>query len=221
MFEFEPIKIANISENGNVAKEFARFDALYERQCLEEILGSCLAKELFDSFELTEVDNVKAYRLKSNATDPIKNLVNGFTYEAPETDSTEIFDFAWIWGGCGCGCGGSECTQRVWKGFVQTNTILIGQTETTESKCFISDYIYYHHLLINRSITTGSGQQVLTGENSNTVSNFSKRIDRWNEFIFSVVGKVGETSLYRFLQDNKADYPTWKPNCNLNFKTKY
>lgn len=220
-FEFEPIKIAGVSENGSLANDLSRFIALYERQCLEEILGSCLSKELFDSFELTTVSGIKAYRLKSNATEPIKRLVNGCAYEAPATDAIEIFDFNWIWEGCGCGCGGSECTERVWKGFVQTNTILIGQSETTESKCFISDYIYYHYNLINRSITSGSGQQVLNGENATAVSNASKRIDRYNQFIFSVVGKLGETSLYRFLQDNKTDYPTWVPNCNLRFKDKY
>jgi len=231
MFEFEPIKIANVTQSGDVAKDLSRFIAIYERQCLEELLGSCLAKELFDSFELTTVDNVKAYRLKDAATEPIKRLVNGYTYEAPtEEDGNELASFWSVYGaifgfnyglGCGCGCESSDCTSRVWKGFVQETTLLIGQSDTIEKKCFISDYVYYHYLFVNRSITSGSGQQVLTGENSMPVQNFSKRIDRYNEYVLSVLGRRGQTSLYRFLHDNKADYPTWQPNCNLRFKDKY
>lgn len=230
MFEFEPVKIANVTQSGDVAKDLARFIAIYEKQCLEELLGSCLAKELLDSFELTTVDNIKAYRLKDDATVPIQRLVNGYTYTPKEQDGDEIASFWSVYGaifgfnygfGCGCGCGGSECTERVWKGFVQTTPLLIGQSETTESRSFITDYIYYHYLYVNRSITAGSGQQVLTGENSTTVSSLSKRVDRYNEFIFSVLGRKGQTSLYRFLHDNKSDYPTWQPNCNLRFKDKY
>ena len=227
MFEYEPIKIANVTQSGDVAKDLVRFIAIYERQCLEELLGPCLAKELLDSFEITTVDGVKAYRLKGNATEPIKRLVNGHEYTAPEEDTdNELSTFWKVYGpifgiGCGCGCNESQCTDRVWKGFVQETNILIGQSETTEKKCFISDYVYYQYLFVNRSITSGSGQQVLTGENSTPVQNFSKRIDRYNEFVFSVLGRAGETSLYRFLHENKADYPTWVPNCNLRFKDKY
>lgn len=228
MFEFEPLKIANVNQSGDVAKDLYRFIALYEKQCLEELLGACLSKELFDSFELTTVDDVKAYRLKSNATVPIQRLVNGYTYTPTEQDNNELSTFWSVYSAlfgwnysCGCGCNGSECTDRVWKGFVTTDTILIGQAETTESKCFISDYVYYWYLFTNRSTTSGSGQQVLTGENSTTVQNFSKRIDAYNRFIESVLGKRGQTSLYRFLHDNKDDYPTWEPNCNLRFKDKY
>jgi len=217
-FEFEPIKITNVSENGNVSNDLARFIALYEKQCLQEVLGACLYKELIDSFELLE--GATAYTLKDDATEPIKRLVNGYEYTAPENDNS-AFNFVWLFNGCGCGCGESSCTQRSWKGLVQTDSFLIGNAITTSKRSFIADYIYYHYLLINRSVTVGTGQQVLSGENSQTVSNFSKRVDRYNEFIFSVIGKQGETSLYRFLQDNKADYPTWKPNCNLRFKEKY
>ncbi len=218
-FEFEPVKIANVAENGSLKTELARFIALYEKQCLLEILGECLYKELIDSFELLE--NATEFTLKDDATEPIKRLVNGYSYTAPDETDCEAWTLSYLLGGCGCGCGSSTCTTRVWKGFVKTDQYLVG-TEMTESKSsFIADYIYYHYLFINRSFSTGSGQQVLTGENSTTVSNFSKRIDRWNEFIASVVCRQNETSLYRFLHDNKADYPTWKRNCNLTIKTKY
>ena len=175
-------------------------------------------KELIDSFEL--LTDATQYTLKADATEPIKRLVNGYEYDAPE-DTDCVFDFSWMWSGCGCGCGSGECNTRYWKGLVQTDTFLIGNAVTMSKRSFIADYIYYHYLLVNRSVTTGSGQQVLTGENSTTVSNASKRIDRYNEFIFSVIGRQGETSLYRFLQDNKSDYPTWVPDCSLNFKTKH
>lgn len=226
MFEFEPIKIANVTQSGDVSKDLARFIAIYEKQCLEELLGPCLAKELFDSFEITTVDGVKAYRLKEEATVPIQRLVNGHTYTQTEQDNDELSTFWKVYGpifgmGCGCGCGDSECTDRVWKGFVQSSTFLIGQSETVQKTSFLADYVYYQYLFVNRSITSGSGQQVLTGENSTPVQNFSKRIDRYNEFIFSVLGRVAETSLYRFLHDNKDDYPTWVPNCNLRFKDKF
>ncbi len=227
-YVYEPIKIANVSENGAIANDLARFIALYEKQCLMEILGACLYKELIDSFEL--LTGATEYTLKTDATEPIRRLVNGYEYDAPEGDNcfenSFVFDY-FLFGqrfipfGCGCGCGSDNCTKRYWKGFVQTDTFLIGTTVTTSKRSFIADYIYYHHSLINRSSTTASGQQVLTGENSTAVSNFSKRVDRYNEFIFSVLGRQGETSLYRFLFDNKDDYPTWVPNCNLRFKEKY
>jgi hypothetical protein len=76
-------------------------------------------------------------------------------------------------------------------------------------------------MLVNRTATTGTGQTVLGSENGTTVVNISKRIDRYNEFIFQVIGRKNETSLYRFLKDNKTDYPTWSPNCNLTFKDKF
>ncbi len=218
-FEFEPVKIANVAENGSLKTELARFIALYEKQCLMDILGECLYKELIDSFELLQ--DATEFTLKDDATEPIKRLVNGYSYTAPAETDCEAWTLSYLLGGCGCGCGSSTCTTRVWQGFVKTDQYLVG-TEMTESKSsFIADYIYYHYLLINRSFSTGSGQQVLTGENSTTVSNFSKRIDRYNEFVGGVLGKSNETSLYRFLHDNKADYPTWKRNCNLTIKTKY
>lgn len=219
-FEFEPVKISNVTENGSVKTELARFIALYEKQCLLDILGECLYKELIDSYELLQ--NATEFTLKTDASEPIKRLVNGHSYTAPQNDGSDYdWSLSFWFGGCGCGCGSSTCTTRVWKGFVKTDNYLIGGAVSESKSSFIADYVYYHYLLTNRSITTASGQQVLTGENSTTVSNFSKRIDRWNEFIFSVVGKQSQTSLYRFLQDNKADYPTWKRNCNLTFKTKY
>ncbi|MEC4050594.1 hypothetical protein OX284_014235 [Flavobacterium sp. SUN046] len=225
MFEFEPNKVANVTDNGNVASSLSRFITLYERQCLNEILGACLAKELVDSFELTEVNNVWDYRLKSDATQPIKDLVNGKTYDAPiNNDWQNSFWFIFFGlSSCGCGCNGDSnaCTTRVWKGLAQTNTILVGNATTTEKKSIITDYIYYNYLLENRSITAGSGQQVLSGENSTTVQNFSKRIDAYNRFIDSVIVKRGIVSLYQFLHENKANYPTWVRNCNLNYKTKY
>lgn len=219
-FEFEPIKIANITEPGSLKIELARFIALYEKQCLLEILGECLYKELIESFELVSGSSV--YTLKTDATTSIKRLVNGYEYDAPSNNDEVInWGLSYWFSGCGCGCGSSTCNKRFWKGLVQTDNFLIGTEIVTSQKSFIANYIYYHYLLVNRSQTTGAGQQVLSGENSQTVSNFSKRIDSYNEFVFSVVGRNNETSLYRFLQDNKADYPTWKRNRSLTFKDKY
>lgn len=218
-FEFEPIKIANVTENGSLNIELARFIALYEKQCLLEILGECLYKELIDSFEL--LSGSTEFTLKNSATEPIKRLVNGYSYTAPPQTDCEAWTLAFLFGGCGCGCGSETCTTRVWPGFIKTDQYLIGGEVSESKSSFIADYIYYHYLLINRSLSTGSGQQVLTGENSTTVSNFSKRIDRYNEFVSSVIGRVNETCLYQFLHDNKADYPTWKRNCYLTYKTKF
>lgn len=210
-FEFEPIKIANVSGNGNVAADLSRFIGIYEKQCLIEILGPCLYKDVMDSY--TFDDGTHAFKIKDDATQAIKDLVNGKSYDAPETNESN-------WG-CGCGCGSANCTKRYWKGFVQSDECLIGNALTTSKRSFIADYIYYHYLLINRTVTTGTGQQKLKGENSETFSNFSKRIDRYNEFVFAVVGRKNETSLYWFLQDNKTAYPTWDRNCSIKFKDKW
>lgn len=210
MFEFEPTKIANVSENGNVANDLARFIAEYEKKCLIEVLGSCLTKDLIDSFELTS--GASKYTLKTTATDAIKRLVNGFEYDAPENSNNDFSMY-----GCGCGCSSLNCIKRYWKGLIQFDVFLFG----TVQKSIVTNYIYYYYLLINRSTTTATGQQVLSGENSTTVQNVSKRIDAWNEFVFDVIGQKNKTSLYQFLKDNKADYPTWDANCSINFKDKY
>lgn len=205
-FEFEPIKIANVSENGNVQLDLSIFIGIYEKKCLIEVLGLELYQELAASFDFA----AGVFTLKSNATTPIKNLVNGVEYDKP-VDSISSFDFD-----------NSESTKRIWKGIVQTDSYVVGTEKATIKKSFIADYIYYHYYLTNRSITAGTGQQVLAGENSTTVSNFSKRIDRYNEFVFTILGGIGHTtSLYQFLQDRKSEYPTWVHNCQIYFKDKY
>ena len=218
-FEFEPVKIANIFDNGDVKADVARFIGIYEKQCLKDVLGECLYKEVQDSYTF-DADE-KKFVIKPDATQAIINLVNGFSYDAPDRTDM-VVDYYLTYNGCGCGCGNSNCNKREWKGFVQEDEFLIGDALSSIKKSFIADYVYYFYLLENRSITAGTGQQVLAGENSNTVSNFSKRIDRWNEFIMSVIGgRKGETSLYQFLRDNKSDYPAWTRSCNLQFKTKW
>jgi hypothetical protein len=223
LFEFEPVKIHGVSDNGSLKLELARFIGIYEKQCLIEVLGACLYKEIQDSY--TFLDGV--FTIKPDATQAIKDLVNGIDYDAPESSGSFIdpwFDASgmfWGSGSCGCGCGSSACDKRYWKGFVQTDEYLQGTALADLKRSFIADYIYYQHSLINRSVTTGTGQQTLDAENSTKVQNFSKRIDRYNEFIFSVIGRKNETSLYRFLYDHKADYPTWVPNCSLKFKDKF
>lgn len=211
-FEFEPIKIANVSENGGVFMELSRFISSYEKKCLVEILGVQLYEELAASFEFSE----GAFSLKTDATLAIKNLVNGLQYDAPQNQYND-FEF-----------GLTSCSQnasllkRNWKGLVESDSYVFGNEKTVIKKSFIADYIYYHYCLTNRSITSGTGQQVLSGENSTTVSNFSKRIDRYNEFVFSVIGGPGRsTSLYRFLKDHKEEYPTWVINRQIRFKDKY
>lgn len=211
-YEFEPRKVANVTENGNVANDFARFDAVCEMQCLNDVLGACLTKELIESFEL--LSGATVFTLKADATTPIKNLVNGLEYDAPAHDSNLVIDW-WLhlYGdNCSCGCGTNTCTKRYWKGIAEKTVLPIG----TIYNSFIADYVYYEHLLANRSITAGTGQQVLSGENSQTVQNFSKRIDAYNRFLLAVL-----KDLYPFLEANKIDYPTWVRNCNLNFKDKY
>ena len=213
-FEYEPVKIANVADSGDVRRIVSRAIGIYEKQCLIEILGDCLYKELLDSFEL--ITGATQYTLKTSATEPIKRLVNGYEYDAPENEGN--FSFSW---GCGCGCGDSNCTKRYWKGFVQEDKFLNGNAFSISKRSFVADYIYYHYSLENRSVSTGTGQKVMEGENSQSVSSASKRIDRYNEFVFCVTGKINETSLYQFLQDNIADYPTWVRNCQLRFKEKY
>jgi len=188
-FEFEPIKIANVSENGNVNQDVARFIGIYEKKCLIEVLGQCLYDEIQNSYDFAD----GVFTLKNTATDAIKNLVNGVTYDAPANSCDSSFnDWGFnplFWNGCGCGCGDSECNTRVWGGFVQSDSYLLGTALSETKRSFITDYVYYHYMLTNRTITAPTGQQVLSGENSNTVVNTSKRIDRYNEFIFSVLGR--------------------------------
>lgn len=214
-FEFEPVKIPSIAENGSARIELARFIGIYEKECLIKVLGSCLYKEVIDSLEL--LPSATSYSLKLTATIPIKNLVNGLEYDAPETDNS----FIYFGLGCGCGCESSNCKKKYWKGFVEKDEFLNAASIGVSYRSFIADYIYYQHKLINRTTTSGTGESVLSGENASTAFNESKRIDRWNEFVFKIIGRKNETSLYRFLKDNKTDYPTWEQNCQINFKTKY
>lgn len=209
-FEFEPLKIANVAENGSGQLEVNRFIGQYEKQCLREVLGDSLAKELNDSYEIVS----GAFVLKGDATQPIKDLVNGKEYEPTDTID-ETVDWFLNWDEDTCGCNSATTSKRVYPGIVVSEEFYNGVELTNLKTSFIADYIHYHYLLVNRSQTTGAGQQVLVGENSQTVQNFSKRIDSWNSFCLKV------SNLYRFLQDHKADYPTWKPNCNLRFKQKY
>lgn len=216
-FEFEPYKIANVSESGDVRSEVARIIGIYEKRCLLELLGECLYTDLVGSLELKD----GKFQLKDDATQAIKDLVNGKTYEVTSFENTVYDTISW-WKGCGCGCGDSDCKTRNWKGFVETDEFLIGTSVAESKRSFIADYIYYHYLLVNRTITAGTGQQVLDGENSTTLQNFSKRIDAWNNFIDATVSvRSSQTSLYRFLQDNKSSYPNWKRNCNLKIKDKF
>lgn len=218
-FEFEPLMIANANENGDVKKQLVRFIAQYEKQCLVDVLGACLYKEVQDAFTFAS----GVYTLKSDAPDNIKRLIEGYEYAAPaNTGSSFQFDLYWSWDGCGCGCGSSGCTTRKWQGLVQKDTFVMAGAEETISKSFIGDFIYYHWMLINRSVTTGTGQQKQTAENSTPVQNASKRIDRWNEFVKLTVGNDRNmVSLYRFLTENKSDYPTWVRNCKIKFLPKF
>lgn len=209
-FEFEPLKIANVSENGSGQLELNRFIGQYEKQCLREVLGDILAKELNDSYEVVD----GAFALKTGATQPIKDLINGKEYE-PSLNSDETIDWFLNWQVGECGYNNTTDKKRIWPGIVVSEDFYNGVESSTFKTSFIAEYIHYHYFLANRTKTTGSGQQELAGENSTTVSNFSKRIDSWNAFCLKV------SMLYRFLQDHRADYPTWKPNCNLRFKDKY
>lgn len=209
-FEFEPLKIANVTENGSGQLEVSRFIGQYEKQCLREVFGDSLAKELNDSYEIVD----GAFVLKGNATQAIKDLVNGKEYNS-SSSIDETVDWFLNWDDNDCGCNTTTTSKRVWAGIVVSEEFYNGVELSTFKTSFIADFIHYHYLLSNRSQTTGAGQQVLAGENSQTVQNFSKRIDSWNSFCFKV------SRLYRFLQDHKVDYPTWKPNCNLRFKPKY
>ena len=210
MYEFEPIKIANVIENGDVNIEVIRFIALYERQCLDLIFGKCLAKELVESFEfdLFLID----YKLKASATTAIKNLVNGLEYVLT---NSQDYNFGFGFYGCGCGCNDSTCNKRKWNGLVEKVEYNNGARLATFEKSFLADYIYYEYQLANRTVTAGTGQQVLSGENSMTVQNCSKRIEAYNSFVLGVI------KMYVFLEDNKVDYPTWERNCNICFKEKW
>lgn len=205
-FEYEPTKISNIPENGDVRDSLARFIGKYEKQCLIEVLGECLYKEVIDSLEL--VADANAFTVKPKATNFIKQLINGHPYDAPKNS-------------CKCQCNSGNCDKRYWKGFVETDEFFINGTVGKEKSSFIADYIHYHYFLENRSVTSGTGQQVLAGENSTTVFNESKRIDSYNRFITKINSCGQSTSLYQFLKDNIENYPTWEQNCSLKSILKY
>lgn len=203
-FEFEPVKIANVTENGSLPAELLRFIALYEKQCLIEVLGESLFKEVIDSMQFVSVSS--GFALKADATDAIKNLVNGKTYEVESND-----------------CDSTELTMktRIWKGFIQTNQFISGYAISSYKSSFITDYIYYHYLLVNKTISSGVGQQVLSSENGSPAMNVWKRIERYNEFVFAILGNRSSVGIYQFLNENKSDYPTWTKNCSIKFKEKF
>lgn len=205
-FDYDPTKIANISENGDVRNDLSRFIGRYEKQCLIEVLGQCLYKEVIDSLEIVNFGD--KFTVKPTATNFIKQLINGHNYTASEKS-------------CKCRCISGNCDTRIWKGFVQTDEFLINGSVGQEKSSFIADYIHYHYLLEYRSVTAGTGQQVLDGENSTTVFNESKRIDSYNRFIAKVNSCDQSTSLYQFLKDNIENYPMWEQNCSLKSIFKY
>lgn len=193
-FEFDPIKIANVTANGSLLLAVSRSIALYEKQCFDELFGRVLSKELQNSFEL--ISGASEYTLKTSATVPIKNLVDGFDYTVVE-------------------CG--ETVNKSWGGLIEVDKVLQGTKLTTFKKSFIADYIYVKHSLDNISVATGTGQAILQGENSNTVTNVLNRMSANDRFVFSVLGGNGKVGLYEFMQDNIIDYPTLVKSKSLQF----
>jgi hypothetical protein len=193
-FEFEPVKIANATANGALLIAVSRSIVFYEKQCFDLLFGSVLSKEIVESFEL--ISGTSSYTLKPSATIPIKNLVNGFDYSVVENGVT---------------------IAKSWKGFIEEDKILVGVTETNFKKSFLTDYIYVQHKLENISASTGTGQQILQGENSIPTTSVLNRMMANDRFVFSVLGGNGKTGLYEFMNDNIADYPTLVKTCGLKF----
>ncbi|WP_234110136.1 hypothetical protein [Chryseobacterium sp. R2A-55] len=208
------IHIPNMDEN--CLKDFTIFKliAKWERECLELVLGKCLADELLSQFEITGEDGSKKYTLKTDSDPKWKLLIDGRKYSEDDESVSNFSDSP----SCGCGC--SECDHHFWEGLVYgTETLLKGEfVEFKES--LIAYYIYYMWSFNNLSQTTGTGEQVPEDKNSSYTSNKLKRTSAFNYFWQKVRfcehgGKVG---LHQFLKEHSGLFPNFEEICfnNIN-----
>lgn len=72
----------------------------------------------------------------------------------------------------------------------------------------ITAYVYYQWMSTAGPILTGSGTVMPKNENATRSSPINLAVPAWNDMVDM------NYQLFRFLEANKADYPTWEPICN-------
>jgi len=184
IFQKDPLKIPNSvsTPNGaNAVADVQNFVDLYEKEILIDGLGI----ELYDLL-------VTEYADLDNASQPIKDLVNGKEYTA------------------------NSLTVK-WEGL--------------KNYSFLPYYIYWKYIQEKQDVFTTLGVERPEGVNSAHASSVYRATDKYNEFLRKYQGvdqapRVIHTSygygvdyqvststirsLYQYLNDNKADYPTFR-----------
>lgn len=210
------IHIPNLEEKCVQDLEVFKLFAKWERECLELVLGKCLADELLNQFEITGNAGAKKYTLRTGSDPKWNWLISGRKYRNGDESVSEFADSM----PCGCGCSGSECEHHFWEGLVYETKLLIAGNEVSFKESLIAYYVYYMWSFNNLSQTTGTGEQVPESKNSIYTSNKIKRTSAFNYFWTKVRhceigGKVG---LHLFLKEHFGAYPNFEEVCfkNLN-----
>lgn len=208
------INIPNLEEKCIQDFEILKLIAKWERECLELVLGKCLADELLSQFEITGEGGAKKYTLKTDSDPKWKLLINGRKYKEDDEFVTGFTNSL----PCGCGCSDSECEHHFWEGLTyETNTIVLGN-EATFKESLIAYYIYYMWSFHSLSITTGTGEKDAESKNTTNVSNKIKRTSAFNYFwqkvrFCEIGGKVG---LHMFLREHSGLFPNFEEICFKN-----
>lgn len=208
------IHIPNLEEGCIQDLEFYKLIAKWEIECLELVLGKCLADELLSQYEITGDEGKKKYTLKTDSDPKWKLLIDGHKYSEGDEFVTEFSSSL----PCGCGCSDSSCEKHFWEGLVtETKTILQGN-EVAFKESLIAYYIYYQWSFNNLSKTTGTGEQVPESKNSVYASNKFKRTSAFNYFWTKVRhcesgGKVG---LHLFLKEHSELFSNFEEICFKN-----
>ena len=200
------IHIPNIGDNtpietGNQNRAQWFID-VYEREALIFGLGRQLYEEFISNIEQNPL-NVNYGNLLAGADVIWERLLNGYTYTI-----------------------GSR--QYYWNGLRYT----INNSSNTVYKSLLAYYVYYRYVENNVSNLTDLGVAAENVKNADLVSPAPKMVFAWREFhkMYGVntenynrrfsypiyypgelnVYGTGEVSLYKFLRDNRSDYPTWQ-----------
>lgn len=196
------IHIPNLNETCIQDFEIYKLISKWERECLELVLGKCLAEELLEQIELkTDPETEEqSYGFKDDAEDKWKWLVNGRTYEASDEFVTRFMNLSEF--GFGCASGG--CKKHHWEGFVTTTPSIVNGKAESFQESFLAYYVYFMWSFNNQSRTTGIGEQKPQAKNSEAVNDKLKRVDAWNYFVAKVklCSRGGRTSLDGFIREH-------------------
>lgn len=83
-----------------------------------------------------------------------------------------------------------------WKGLIFT--------DGTAKKSLIANYVYWHWLENEFSVTTGSGEKKINSQNSSDVTDVSKKVRAWNQMV------DWNKELIEFLLSKESSYPEFQ-----------